>query len=96
MKVSTDTRAAFRPVKRHVTRGLRLGCPADGSVCPDLHVVEANGTLEAVLVTSTASSVRTTTSGYLDLVGRYLPHSDAIHWLGDCELVFSFPEACWK
>ena len=37
---------------------LRLGCPADGFVCPDLYVVEGNGTPEAVLFTSTASLVR--------------------------------------
>ena len=29
-------------------------------------------------------------------MGRYLPHSDSIHWLGACEWVFPHPEACWK
>ena len=63
---SVQTRALpFVLVKGHVTSGLRPRCPADGCVCQVLHVVEGNRTLEAVLVSSTPSLVRTTTPGYL-------------------------------
>ena len=57
-------------------------------------------TLEAVLVTSTASLVRTTASGYLDhvstvggKVGSAVWAGTSIHWLGNW---FSHIQACWK
>ena len=69
---------------------LPLGCPADGFVCPDLHVVEGNGTLEAVLVTSTASLVRTTTSGYLDLVSTVSGKVGSAMCSGTCHTAIPF------
>ena len=73
-----------------MTSGLRPGCPADGFVCPDLHVVEGNGTPEAVLVSSTPSLVRTTTPGYLDLVSTVCGKVGSAVWAGACHTAIPF------
>ena len=67
-----------------------MGCTAGGFVFPDLYFVEGSGTLEAVLVTGTASLARTTTSRYLDLVSTVRGEVGSTMWAGTCHTAIPF------
>ena len=58
--------------------------------CPDPYVAEGNGTLEAVLVTGTASLVRTTTSRYLDLASTVGGKVGSAMWAFICHTAIPF------